>query len=106
FGDEDLLTVQACLERSDLYIGNDSGLMHMAAAAGTPTLGLFGPTREENYGPCGPIAAHVRTNMSYEEIWASGATWRSHDSLMDSLSVDKVVAAATTLLARKNGNQE
>ena len=106
FGDEDLLTVQACLERSNLYIGNDSGLMHMAAAAGTPTLGLFGPTREENYGPCGPVAAHVRTDMSYEEIWASGATWRSHDSLMDSLSVDKVVAAATTLLARKNGNQE
>ncbi|MCC9620200.1 glycosyltransferase family 9 protein [Thalassospira sp. MA62] len=102
FGDEDLLTVQACLERSDLYIGNDSGLMHMAAAAGIPTLGLFGPTREENYGPCGPIAAHVRTDMSHHEIWSSGATWRSHDSLMGSLSVDKVVTAATQLLARNS----
>jgi len=104
FGDEDLLTVQACLERSDIYIGNDSGLMHMAAAAGIPTLGLFGPTREENYGPCGPIAAHVHTDMSYEDIWASGATWRSHDSLMGSLSVDKVVTAATKLLLSKGEN--
>ncbi|MBX2829745.1 MAG: glycosyltransferase family 9 protein [Rhodospirillales bacterium] len=104
FGDEDLLTVQACLERSDIYIGNDSGLMHMAAAAGIPTLGLFGPTREENYGPCGPIAAHVHTDMSYEDIWASGATWRSHDSLMDSLSVDKVVTAATKLLLSQDEN--
>lgn len=104
FGEEDLLTVQACLERSDLYIGNDSGLMHMAAAAGIPTLGLFGPTREENYGPVGPIAAHVHTDMSYEEIWASGATWRSHDSLMGSLPVDKVVDAARALLAEKDGH--
>lgn len=104
FGDEDLLTVQACLERSDLYIGNDSGLMHMAAAAGIPTLGLFGPTREENYGPCGPVVAHVRTNMSYDEIWASGATWRSHDSLMGSLSVEKVVDVVAALLSGKDGN--
>ena len=33
----------ACLKRCDLYVGNDSGLMHMAAAARIPTLGLFGP---------------------------------------------------------------
>lgn len=103
FGDEDLLTVQACLERSDLYIGNDSGLMHMAAAAGIPTLGLFGPTREENYGPFGPIADHVRTDMSFDEIWASGATWRSHDSLMGSLPVQKVVDAAKKLMAQNDG---
>ena len=105
FGDENLLTVQACLERSDLYIGNDSGLMHMAAAAGIPTLGLFGPTHEENYGPYGPITAHVRTDMSFDDIWASGATWRSHDSLMASLSVDKVIDAAGVLLAGRDGDR-
>ncbi|MBC06411.1 glycosyltransferase family 9 protein [Thalassospira sp.] len=103
FGDEHLLTVQACLERSDLYVGNDSGLMHMAAAAGIPTLGLFGPTREDNYGPCGPITAHVRTDKSFEEIWKAGEIWRSHESQMDSLPVEKVFDAARALLARKNG---
>lgn len=47
----------ACLARCALFVGNDSGLMHLAAAAGAPTLGLFGPTSAEEYGPAGPVAA-------------------------------------------------
>ena len=47
----DLLSVYACLERASLYIGNDSGLMHLAAASGIPTLGLFGPSPVEQYAP-------------------------------------------------------
>ena len=41
-GAVDLTTAAAALSRCDLYVGNDSGLMHIAAAAGAPTLGLFG----------------------------------------------------------------
>ena len=47
----------ACLARCAIFIGNDSGLMHLAAAAGTPTLGLFGPTPATEYAPAGPHAA-------------------------------------------------
>lgn len=43
----------AVLARCALFIGNDSGLMHLAAAAGTPTLGLFGPTPAAEYAPAG-----------------------------------------------------
>ena len=43
----------ACLARCALFVGNDSGLMHLAAAAGTPTLGLFGPSRADEYAPVG-----------------------------------------------------
>jgi ADP-heptose:LPS heptosyltransferase len=43
----------ACLARASLYVGNDSGLMHLAAAAGAPTLGLFGPTPVAEYAPVG-----------------------------------------------------
>jgi heptosyltransferase-3 len=43
----------ACLARSALFVGNDSGLMHLAAAAGAPTLGLFGPTPAAEYAPAG-----------------------------------------------------
>jgi len=49
----------ACLQRCALFVGNDSGLMHLAAAAGTPTLGLFGPTPASEYGPSGPRARYV-----------------------------------------------
>jgi len=104
FGNEDLLTVQACLERCSMYIGNDSGLMHMAAAAGTPTLGLFGPTREDLYGPYGRLTSYVRTDLSHEEIWAAGEIWRSHQTQMGSLSVDKVLAAAHKLLKGRSGS--
>ncbi|WP_298110850.1 glycosyltransferase family 9 protein [Bradyrhizobium sp.] len=47
----------ACLKRASLFIGNDSGLMHLAAAAGAPTLGLFGPTPAAEYAPAGRRAA-------------------------------------------------
>jgi ADP-heptose:LPS heptosyltransferase len=49
----------AALARCALYVGNDSGLMHLAAAAGAPTLGLFGPTPASEYAPAGPRAAPV-----------------------------------------------
>jgi heptosyltransferase-3 len=49
----------ACLARAALYIGNDSGLMHLAAAAGAPTLGLFGPTPMTDYAPVGRSTAAV-----------------------------------------------
>jgi ADP-heptose:LPS heptosyltransferase len=49
----------ACLARCTLFVGNDSGLMHLAAAAGARTLGLFGPTPAPEYAPAGPKAAAV-----------------------------------------------
>nr|WP_255575273.1 glycosyltransferase family 9 protein [Caldovatus aquaticus] len=49
----------AALARCALFVGNDSGPMHLAAAAGAPTLGLFGPTSAEEYGPVGARAAAV-----------------------------------------------
>jgi ADP-heptose:LPS heptosyltransferase len=49
----------ACLARMSLFIGNDSGLMHLAAAAGAPTLGLFGPSPADEYAPSGRRAGFV-----------------------------------------------
>ncbi len=49
----------ACLGRAALFVGNDSGLMHLSASTGTPTLGLFGPTNATEYGPAGRMAAAV-----------------------------------------------
>ncbi len=51
----------AALARCDLFVGNDSGLMHLAAAAGTPTLGLFGPTPSDEYSPAGRRTAIARS---------------------------------------------
>lgn len=98
-----LLTVYACLKRAAFYVGNDSGLMHMSAAAGTPTLGLFGPSREEHYAPWGPFGATVRGPASYHEIFPRGFDHRTSPSLMDDLEVDAVEAAARGLWNRTRG---
>jgi ADP-heptose:LPS heptosyltransferase len=73
----------ACLARASLFVGNDSGLMHLAAAAGAPTLGLFGPTDPAEYAPSGRCAAAI------------AAAPRQ----MQDLTVAQVLAAATALLA-------
>ena len=100
-GRTDLAMAVACLQRCDFFLGNDSGLMHMAAAAGIPTLGLFGPSREDHYAPWGPKAAAVRTAASLEEIVAApGYDYRQPVSHMETLTVEAVVTAARQLWQR------
>lgn len=41
----------AQLEQCDLFIGNDSSPMHLAAAVGIPVIAIFGPTSPQEYGP-------------------------------------------------------
>jgi len=99
-GRTDLLTAAACLERARLFVGNDSGLMHLAAAAGAPTLGLFGPTADTRYGPWGPRAAVVRTPESLLELRTRpGFASNAKVCYMTSLTVAAVEAAARKLLA-------
>jgi ADP-heptose:LPS heptosyltransferase len=74
--------IAACLSRSSLFVGNDSGLMHLAAAAGAPTLGLFGPTNAAEYAPAGRRA---------RAVIGPGAD-------MTTISVEQVLAAADALL--------
>jgi ADP-heptose:LPS heptosyltransferase len=75
--------VVALLERATLFIGNDSGLMHLAAAAGTPTVGLFGPTDAATYAPTGRLVVAVVGQS------------------MAAITVDEVVEAAERLLVAK-----
>lgn len=96
-----LLDAAALLHRCSLYIGNDSGLMHLAAATGIPTLGLFGPSPEWRYHPWGSTTAAVRTVESFEDlVHAPDFDHRRQDSLMGSLDVEAVVTAATALYIR------
>jgi heptosyltransferase-3 len=62
-----LAEAAAVLQRASLFIGNDSGLMHLAAAAGAPTIGLFGPTDAATYAPSGRCATAV-VGVSMEAI--------------------------------------
>jgi ADP-heptose:LPS heptosyltransferase len=98
-GQVDLITAFACLKRARLFVGNDSGTMHLAAAAGIPTLGLFGPSDERRYAPWGSNARLVRGPRSFEEIRAIDPDLNQRVCHMMDLSVDRVYEAARTLLA-------
>ncbi len=99
-GKLDLLTASACLARCTFYVGNDSGLMHLAAASGVPTLGLFGPTREQLYAPWGEHTGIVRTELPFDQIFPAEFDHLTSDSLMDSLTVDAAEAGARELWQR------
>jgi heptosyltransferase-3 len=96
-GEVDLLTAAAVLRRCALFVGNDTGLMHIAAASGTPTLGLFGPSPVSQYAPWGRRTAVARSADPPETMFGSGFDHRTTDTLMDGLSVAAAEAAARRL---------
>lgn len=67
-GKGDILCSAAVINRASLFVGNDSGLMHVSAALGRPTLGLFGPTEWWLYGPWGPKTRTVASNETRGEF--------------------------------------
>jgi ADP-heptose:LPS heptosyltransferase len=99
-GKVDLLTAYAALKRADLFIGNDSGLMHIAAAAGVPTIGLFGPSDERRYGPWGDNTVAVRGPRSFEQFLAVDPDLSQAIRHMSDLPVATVVRAAKALLTK------
>jgi heptosyltransferase III len=69
---EDLWELASWLARARLYIGNDSGITHLAAAVGTPVLALFGPTDARVGAPRGERVC-VLARGAMEEIAVSEA---------------------------------
>jgi ADP-heptose:LPS heptosyltransferase len=76
------------LRRSAAYLGNDSGVSHLAGLAGTATLALFGPTDPAVWAPLGPRAQVLRAPLRGREAVP----------VMESLSVEQVWAALHALV--------
>jgi heptosyltransferase-2 len=62
----DLRNAILALACSDLAISNDSGLLHVAAALGTPTIGIFGPTSPWHWAPLNPLAGVVQAEIELD----------------------------------------
>ena len=90
----------ALLARCDLFIGADSGVMHLAAAAGVPLVALFGPSNHLAWGPWTPggVSRVVRLDLpcspcSYvgHSVGQRDGCW--HRSCMAELDVQRVLVA-------------
>lgn len=97
-GRTDLRMLAASLAGARAFVGNDSGPMHLAAAAGTPVVGLFGPSTPVRFGPRGaPSRVVARTPpcspCSQRTCRASGGP------CLETIPVDEVESALADLVA-------
>jgi len=92
----------ALLKRCTLFVGNDSGIMHLAAAAGAPLVALFGPQSPVKFGPWSKKAAVIYKAMNcspcrqkfFKECAPSA---RMRPECVESISVDEVFQAGVKI---------
>ena len=83
-----LTQTAAYMKKSNLFIGNDSGLSHMASATKLRSIVLFGPTNDMIYGPIMEESQVIRTKESYE--YFKSINIDKTKSYMDSIDVEKI----------------
>lgn len=91
-----LPTLSLCLSRCKIFIGNDSGLMHLAATSDTPTLGIFGPSPSLVYRPWGKKTQIVSLPDSQEEIFQR---IKKGENVMHAISVEEVSSTIKMMLS-------
>jgi heptosyltransferase-2 len=90
----DLRNAILALAAAKAAVSNDSGLLHVAAALGTPAVGIFGPTSPWHWAPLNPIAAVIETTSELPCRPCHKPVCRlGHHLCMRDISVDQVSAA-------------
>ncbi|HUG70081.1 MAG TPA: glycosyltransferase family 9 protein [Pirellulaceae bacterium] len=84
--------------RARMFVGSDTGPLHIAAAGGTPCVGLHGTTRPQASGAYGPQHIHIQNR--FQDGTSRERRRASNDAMLE-IEVDTVVAACQALLARE-----
>ncbi|HEV2235582.1 MAG TPA: glycosyltransferase family 9 protein [Ktedonobacterales bacterium] len=107
-GRTSLMETAALIERSTLFIGNDSCPLHIAAAVGTPAVGIYGPSNVEQFRPLGGprhrqrvVQSNLPCSPCYHFV-GTDAPWvpnLCHSyACLKAINADDVIAAAASLL--------
>jgi heptosyltransferase II len=100
FTGTDLRQAILALAAATAGVSNDSGLLHVAAAMGTPTVGIFGPTSPWHWAPLNPIAATIQADIELACRPCHKPVCRlRHHRCMVEISTDQVFAATCRALA-------
>jgi len=98
----DLRDAILALAAASVAVSNDSGLLHVAAAAGTPSIGIFGPTSPWHWAPLNPLAAVIETTSALPCRPCHKPVCRlAHHRCMRDIAPDQVLAAARAALTKK-----
>lgn len=110
-GKSSLRITMALLKRCELFVGNDSGVMHLAAAAGIPLVAIFGPQSPVKFGPW-----NERATVMYSKFPCSPCRQKfftecqpsphGKPECIESITLAEVIAACEHHLAKKAQNPE
>jgi len=91
----------AIAKKSALFVGSDSGAMHIAAAVGTPVVALFGPSNPREWGPRGGTVEVIYKGVDCRTCFHPDCR-RGEQNCMKLISVDEVETASKRLIACVN----
>ncbi|MEC4680651.1 MAG: putative lipopolysaccharide heptosyltransferase III [Nitrospirota bacterium] len=97
-GKTTLRELAALMKQCRIFVGNDAGPMHMAAAVGCPVVALFGPTDPAVWGPRGKSCHTIYKGLDCRECFYPGCQ-KGEMSCMKLISVDEVLQAVKPLLS-------
>ena len=99
-GKTSLPMLGAIMEKADIFIGNDAGLLHLAAALDVPTVSIWGPTSPGKWGPKGAIHRQIRKvdRCAGCVYWDYRKTCRHDHACMRAIPVADVLAAISGVL--------
>jgi lipopolysaccharide heptosyltransferase II len=104
---KDLRDAILALGAASVAVSNDSGLLHVAAALGTASIGIFGPTSPWHWAPLNPLAAVVETKSELPCRPCHKPVCRLvHHRCMRDISADEVLAATRAALANAPARPE
>lgn len=96
-----ILEVAGILERSTLFLGNDSGVTHLAAAVGTPTMALFGPTDPAVWAPRGDHVVVLHRPVPCAPCTREERLKCSRRRCLEAISVGEVQQAISELMEHR-----
>jgi heptosyltransferase-2 len=102
----DLRDAILALAAADVAVSNDSGLLHVAAAIGTPSIGIFGPTSPWHWAPLNALAETIETTTALDCRPCHKPVCRlGHHRCMRDITPDVVFAAAERAVAAARDHQ-
>jgi lipopolysaccharide heptosyltransferase I len=96
-----LVELATLARRAAIFVASDTGPLHLAAAVGTPCVGLYGPTRPEDCGPYGD--QHIALQKHFQD-GGHRERRRASNWAMQAITVTDVAAACDKILERPTSN--
>jgi ADP-heptose:LPS heptosyltransferase len=101
----DLKQMSALINECSLIIANDSGPMHISAALGKPTLGIFGPTNPIAHSPYSPVSDYVNKEDLFCIICNKLVCPYKHECMLD-LPIDLILIKIDNIIKKANNINE